>query len=108
MRRGRASSSEETKGIWQERELEKDFVSTKSSESVSNLCNGQCQWAGNMSDGECCFGFSQRVCPLFPRIQHERGPTRSLELHGKRGSRKDPKYPKRILVGETLGPWRGG
>jgi len=28
-----------------------------------------------------------------------------LKLHG---SRRDPKYPRRTLVGETLGPWRGG
>jgi len=44
----------------------------------------------------------------FREIQHDRGPTGTLELHGRRGSRRDPKYPRRVLVGETLGPWRGG
>jgi len=33
--------------------------------SVSNLCSGRCQWVGNMSNGECCFGFGERVCPFI-------------------------------------------
>jgi len=42
-------------------------------------------------------------------VQRDLRLTESLELHGRRGSQKDPKYPKRTLVGETLaGPWRGG
>jgi len=36
-------------------------------------------------------------------FQHDRGTNGSLELHGKRGSQKDPKYPRRTLIGETLG-----
>jgi len=33
-----------------------------SPKSVSNFCYGQCQWAGNMGNGECCSGFNERVC----------------------------------------------
>jgi len=33
--------------------------------SVSNLCNGRCQWAGNMSNRECYSGFGERVCPFI-------------------------------------------
>jgi len=33
--------------------------------SVSNLCNGRCQWAENMSKRECCSGFGERVCPFI-------------------------------------------
>jgi len=123
MRWGRASSSEETEGIWLERELwerrvscdhgsetgtvysrwdeegpvlrgnrrnlagegiVREISSLKRVASVPNLCNGWGQWVGNMGKGESC-----------------------LELHGRRESRKDPKYPRRILVGETLGPCRG-
>jgi len=29
--------------------------------SVSNLCNGQSQWVGNMGNGECCSGFGKKV-----------------------------------------------
>jgi len=35
--------------------------------SVPNLCNGRCQWAGNMSNGECCSGFGKRVCRFISR-----------------------------------------
>jgi len=41
---------------------------------------------------------------LFQEVQYDRGLTGSLALHGRRGSGKDPKYPRRILVEETLGP----
>jgi len=45
-------------------------------------------------------------CPIISaEFQHDRGPTGSLELHGRRGSRKEP---KRTLVGETLWPCRRG
>jgi len=44
----------------------------------------------------------------YQEVQCDRGPTGSLELHGRRGGQKGPKYPRRTLVGETLGPWRGG
>jgi len=37
----------------------------------------------------------------FREVQHDRRPTGSLKLHERRGSRKDPKYPRRTLVGET-------
>jgi len=33
--------------------------------SVSNRCNGRYQWTGNMDSGECCSGFSERVCPFI-------------------------------------------
>jgi len=53
--------------------------------------------------------FWQASLPVhFREVQHDREPTGSLELHGRRGSRKDPKYSRRILVGETLGPRREG
>jgi len=29
------------------------FLSPQTVASVSNLCNGRCQWAGNMGNGEC-------------------------------------------------------
>jgi len=35
-----------------------------------------------------------------------RGPNGSLELQGRRESWKDLKYPRRILIGKTLGPRR--
>jgi len=35
--------------------------------SVSNLCNGRWQWAGNMGNRECCFGFGERVCSFISR-----------------------------------------
>jgi len=32
--------------------------------SLSNLCNGRSQWAGNMGKGECCTA-GKRVCPFI-------------------------------------------
>jgi len=64
-----------------------------------------------MGEGECCSGFGERVCQLtvcYHEVQRDRGPTGSLELHGRRESRKDSKYPRRILVGETPEPWKKG
>jgi len=53
--------------------------------------------------------FWQASLPVHLReVQHDRGPIGSLELHGRRGSRKDLKCPRRIMVGETLGPRREG
>jgi len=74
--------------------------------SVSNLCNNRRQKHGQRG---VLLRFWQASLPIYFReIQHDRGPTGSLELPGRRGSRKDPKYPRRILVGETLGPRREG
>jgi len=95
------------------RNLEGEEVVRKNSSpqrvaSVSNLCNsrnqGQAAWVtGNVAP------FGQASLPVhFREVQHDRGSTGSLELHGRRGSRKDPKYPRRIFVGETLGPRREG
>jgi len=42
---------------------------------------------------------SESVPVHFREVHHDQGPTGSLELHERRGSRKDPKYPRRILVG---------
>jgi len=36
------------------------------------------------------------------------GPTGSLELHGRRGSRRESKYPRRTLIGETSESWKEG
>jgi len=76
---------------------------------VSNLSNDRGQRAGNMGIEECCSGFGELVRqPVhYTEVQRDRGPTGSLELHGKRRSRKSPKYPRRTLVGETPGLWRG-
>jgi len=53
--------------------------------------------------------FWQASLPVhFREVQHDWEPTGSLELHGKRGSQKGPKYPRKTLVGEMLGLWRGG
>jgi len=97
------------KGQFYRRNLAGEGVVRKSSSpqrvaSVFILCNSRSQGAGNMGNGECCSGLGKRVCP-FREVQHDRGPTGSLELHERRGSRK---YPRRILVGETLGPRREG
>jgi len=35
--------------------------------SVSNLCNGRGQWAGNMGNEEYCSGFGKRVLELRER-----------------------------------------
>jgi len=50
------------------------------------------------------------VNPLvyFREVQRDREATGSLDLRGRRGRRKDPKYPRRTLVEETMGSWRGG
>jgi len=84
--------------------------------SVSNLCNSRSQGAGNMGNRECCSGLGKRVCPFISRkssmdfleiwmldFLEIREPTGSLELHGRRRSRKDPKYPRKILVGRNAG-----
>jgi len=63
-RRGRASSLEETKGIWQKRELWK-ISSPRRAAGVSNLCNDRDQWTVNMGKGECYFGFGERVCQFI-------------------------------------------
>jgi len=90
------------------RNLEEEGVVRKVSSpkrvaSVSNLCNGRGQWAGNMGKGKCLLRFWRASLPVhFLKVQHNRRPTGSLELHGRRRSRKDPKYPRRSLVGETL------
>jgi len=39
----------------------------------------------------------------YQEVQHDRGPTGSLELRGRKGSRKGTKYPRRTLVRETPG-----
>jgi len=36
-------------------------------------------------------------------VQYDRGPTESLELHKRKGSRKGPKYPRTTLVGKSGG-----
>jgi len=41
-------------------------------------------------------------------IQHDLGPTGSLELHEKTGSWIGSKYPRRILIVETSGPRKEG
>jgi len=65
MRRGRASSSEKTEGIWLGKGVVRKISSPQRVASVSNLCNGPCQWAGNMNKGDCCSGFGERVCPFI-------------------------------------------
>jgi len=35
--------------------------------SVSNLCNGRCQWAGNKSERNYCSGFGERVCQFISK-----------------------------------------
>jgi len=60
-----------------------------------------------MGNGECCYGFGKQVCPF---ISEKSSMTRDprIEQHKRRGSRKDPKYSRRILVGETLEPRKEG
>jgi len=51
--------------------------------------------------------FWQASLPVhFREVQHDRGPTGNLEIHGMRGSQKDPKYSRSTLVEETLRPKR--
>jgi len=71
---------------------------------MPNLCNDRCQWAGSVGTRECCSG--ERVRQFIREVQRDREPTGSLELHERIGSRKGPKYIRRILVGETSGPER--
>jgi len=70
---------------WRE-SYEKDYVSSQYSGYALSL-----QWPGL---GKCCFSFGKRVCqPVnYLGVQHVRGPTGSLELRGRRVSRKGPKY----------------
>jgi len=51
-----------------------------------------------------------RASPLihYREVQRDRVPTGSLKLNERRRSQRGLKYPIRTLVGETLGPWRGG
>jgi len=77
--------------------------------SVSNLCNSWSQRAGNMGNGECCSGFGKRVCPFISGKTNMTGdPLEASSYTGGEGVKKDPKYPRRILVGEMLGPRREG
>jgi len=75
---------------------------------VSILCNvgasGQGTWIGIE---DYCSGFGKRVCPFISgKSSMTGGLNGNLELYGRRGSRKDPKYPRRISVGEALGPMK--
>jgi len=82
---------------------EKGLVSEKNRECAQSL-----QWSGP-EGGE----HWQRRAPTWPwrasllvhlrEVQHDRGPTGSLDLHGRIESRKGPKYPRMTPVGETLG-----
>jgi len=103
-RRGRANSSEENEGIWQNREsCEKDFVYRWRSRHALSL-----QWLGLT-----CWEHGRRGVLLrfwraslpvrYREVQRDREPTGSLELYERRGSQRGPKYPRRTLVEETLG-----
>jgi len=55
------------------------------------------------------FRFWQASLQVYYReVQRDRKPTGCLELHGRRGSLKGLKYPRKTLVGETPGPWKEG
>jgi len=51
-----------------------------------------------------------RANPLvyYREVQRHWGPTESLEPHGKKTNQKGPKYSRKALVEETMGPWSGG
>jgi len=66
--------------------------------SVPNLCNGRGQWAGTWINGIVALVLVN--LPVhFQEVQHDQGPTGNLRLHGRRGNQKDPKYPRRTMVG---------
>jgi len=46
-------------------EVVRKISSPKKVSSVSNLCNSRSQWAGDMGNGECSYGFGKRVCPFI-------------------------------------------
>jgi len=69
------------------------------------LCNDRDQWYGNMGKGECCSGFGERVCQF---ITGKSSMTGEAVTHWKlsatreeRESRRETKYSRRTLVGET-------
>jgi len=43
------------------------ILSPKRVASIPNFCNGWGQRAENMGKGECCSGFSERVCQFISR-----------------------------------------
>jgi len=44
----------------------------------------------------------------YQKDQCDRKPIGSLELHGRKGSWRGLKYPRRTSVGEMTGLWKGG
>jgi len=44
----------------------------------------------------------------YQEVQRDRGPNGSLELCERTGSRREPKYPRRTLFGETSKLWKEG
>jgi len=69
--------------------------------SVSNLCNRRSEGQGTWVTGSVARFWQVSLPVHFREVQHDRVPTESLELHGRKG---DPKYPRKSLVGEMLGP----
>jgi len=53
--------------------------------SVSNLCNGGASWQGTWVTGSVAPVLASEAARYFREVQHDRGPTGSLELHGKKG-----------------------
>jgi len=61
---------------------EKDFVIRRVA-SVPNLCKDRGQRTGNVSKGECCSGYGERVRHFITRkLQRDWGPTGNLKLLG--------------------------
>jgi len=72
--------------------------------SMSNLCNGWCQWARNMNKGECCSGFGERVCPFISGKSSMTGdPLEAKSYTGGEGAGKI-QVSQKSFGWETLGP----
>jgi len=74
--------------------------------SVSNICNSWRQ--GTWVMRSVAPVLASESARSFLGNLHDWGSTGSLKIHGRRGSQKDLKYPRKILVGKTLGPKREG
>jgi len=67
--------------------------------SVSNLCNGRCQWAGSMGKGECCSGFGERVCQFISGKSSMTGdPLEAYNSTGGEGVGKIPNIPEELWL----------
>jgi len=68
--------------------------------SASNLCNDRCQWAGNMSKGEYCYGFGEKICSFIS------GKSSMPETHWKFRTTREKRKSKRFQISQKDFVWR--